>query len=251
MTRLPLSEHGQASESARSSGLWLVKIIGLSLGIAVAMVAMGVIAITALATPSLHSTTAAANALSAQPANGGSMSSTAALTDTTASADSPLPTATPLSTNAPAPTATPTLMETLLPTTTSTPTPTPTPSPAATQHLVVRSSSSSQRASAATKTPTAPPEPLSFSFYYRAYCHKYDDNLQVIDLYITGHGGQPPYDYYNDTTQFGTHTNGMERLTVKTSSGNPVPFKIIIVDSRGQSYMENFFLKTKVHCVTR
>jgi hypothetical protein len=249
MAELPLTENDQASETARSSRLWLVKIIGLSLGIAVAIVAFGVIAITALVTPSSRSATAAVNASSGQPANGASTSSTSALTDTTTSADSPLPIATPLPTDTPMPMATAAPLETLLPTATSTPV--PIPSPTATQRVTFRSSSSNPRISVATRTPQAPPEPLSFSFYYRAYCHRYDDNLQVIDLFITGHGGQPPYDYYNDTTQFGAHTSGLERLTVKTSSGNPVPFKIIIVDSKGQSYMENFFLKTKVRCVNR
>ena len=67
---------------------------------------------------------------------------------------------------------------------------------------------------------------------------------KIVTLMITAHGGQPPYDYYNDTTLLDKSQSGSVRYELKTPSGNPVPFKIIVIDSAGQLYTETFFYKS-------
>lgn len=120
----------------------------------------------------------------------------------------------------------------------STPTPTRTP--------VARRLLTGQAAAPVKRAPTATPTPLDFSFHVDAYC--ITRKTQELRLVITAHGGQPPYTYYNDAVQLDKTTEGSVWYTHKAPAGNPVPFKLIVVDSAGQKYMQEFFYKTYLHC---
>lgn len=96
-------------------------------------------------------------------------------------------------------------------------------------------------------TPT-PNIPFGFYFYVKDYCHKSGENTLVVDVFVTGHGGTPPYTYYHDTEVFASNVTGLSRLTLKAPSGNPIPLKIVVADSAGQRYQEEFFYRSKRRC---
>lgn len=221
---------------------WLFKTIGLAIGLAVLLLVLVVGGILVLESPaSRHA--AAVQAAPAATATPGTESGAAA----------PEPTATE------APTVEPTQTPTdAIPTATPLPTRTPLPTATATATRMAVQASSVTRASVATRpavksapakpnVTSTPVLPLELFFYVKAYCHKSGTSTQVVDLFLTGHGGVPPYDYYNDTTFIGRDP-GMVRFTVKASSGNPVPYKVILLDSSGQRYVNEFFYKTGLHC---
>ncbi len=244
-------------EREQESRRWIVQAIGAAFGLAVLIVAAGAFAIIALESPSARSARAAASIQADQSVNTGPEQAPAgapSLADPPGNGESApshaLPAGAAATTAISMPTQTPLPTELLLPTATSTVVPTPLPT--ATPVPTLRSAPALVRKPATTTAPEVTPEPLGFYFYTYAYCHKYnEDNLLVVDLHVTGHGGQPPYDYYNDTTPFAQGVDGLARLTVKAPSGNPVPFKIVIVDSTGQKYTEDFFYKSRVRCRTR
>ena len=101
------------------------------------------------------------------------------------------------------------------------------------------------RRARATPTPTPAP-PLHFSFHVDARCTT--RQKQDLKLVVTAHGGRGPYTYYNDATLLGRQIKGSVWFTVTAPAGNPVPFKLIVVDSTGRKYMEEFFYKTYLHC---
>jgi len=94
--------------------------------------------------------------------------------------------------------------------------------------------------------PNAPLEPLNFSFYAKGICAT--RKIQNLTMMITAHGGQPPYDYYNFDTVLAKSEKGSVKYIRDAPAGNPVPYKIIIVDSLGQRYSEDFFYKTHLSC---
>ena len=237
MTELP------SSDNKRTSLPWLLPTFGLALGVSVVMVAIVFVGLLALESPSSRRAAASAAA------------STAPLAAPSGSAAEPLPeqavTAAPTATTEPSPT--PTVSPTSTPAPTDTPFPTatatstPTSTPTATRPAATRMAAKSAPAKSPTLTPAGTPLPLNMSFYVKAYCHKSTDSSQVVDMYLTAHDGVPPYDYYNDATQIG-HSAGMIRFTMRASSGNPVPYKIIIIDSAGNRLLNEFFYKTGVTC---
>jgi len=94
-------------------------------------------------------------------------------------------------------------------------------------------------------TPT-PATPLHFSFHIDARCTT--RKKQDLKLVVTAHGGKGPYTYSNDATLLGKQLTGSVWFTVTAPAGNPVPFKLIVVDSTGRKYLEEFFYKTYLHC---
>ncbi len=240
MTELPPAAQPTAERH------WLLKTIGLAIGLAVLLVAVVLGGILVLESPASRR----AAAVQAAPA-------ATAAPDAASSAAAPEPTATEASTVEP--TQTPTeVVPTATPLPTRTPQPTATAAAIATATRTTVQTSSVTRASAATRpaaksasvkpgATSTPVLPLELFFYVKAYCHKKGTSTQVVDLFLTGHGGVPPYDYYNDTTFIGQST-GMVRFTVKAASGNPVPYKVIVLDSSGQRYVKEFFYKTGLHC---
>jgi hypothetical protein len=235
MTELPSPE--KEPESRR----WIFQTVGLAFGLAVLMVVIVTVAVLALESPaSRRAATAQAAPLAATAMISDAAQQQVAMDAPTATAE---PTQTPI---ALPPTATQSPTLTLLPTATQTATPQPT--------ATVRAARSSTTARTVTQATTVQPSvrptqilPLDMSFYVKAYCHKSTDSMQVVDLYLTAHNGVPPYDYYNDTTLIG-HDAGMIRFTMKASSGNPVPYNLLIVDSAGHRLTNVFFYKTGVTC---
>jgi hypothetical protein len=151
--------------------------------------------------------------------------------------DIPAPTAMPLPTNTPLPT------ETATPTATST----PLPSPTATRKPVVKQATVIKIKPTATATASALPDrSLDFSFYWSSYC--ITTKVQHITLMITAHGGQPPYAYYNDATLIDQGQMGSVRYELDAPAGNPVPFKLIVIDRARQRYSETFFYKSQLRC---
>ena len=69
-----------------------------------------------------------------------------------------------------------------------------------------------------------------------------------MTLKITAHGGKPPYDYYNDMTLLGQDVSGSVDYSLVTALGNQIPFKLIVVDSTGQRYVEDIFYKSGLRC---
>ena len=65
---------------------------------------------------------------------------------------------------------------------------------------------------------------------------------------ITGHGGQPPYDYYHDSTLLAKGEFGSVKYTFDAPSGNPVPVKLIVLDSAGHRFVQDMFYKTHLKC---
>ena len=212
--------------------------MGLAFGLAVLMVTVVVVAVLALESPSNRRPAAVRAAPIATP----SSSATGALPEQAVTA-APTAAVEPSLTPTVLPTATPAPTRTPFPTATATSTPTSTPL-ATRAAAAVRTAAKTAAKPLATSTPVLP---LDLFFYVKAYCHKSGTSTQVVDLFLTGHGGVPPYDYYNDTTFIGQNT-GMVRFTLKAASGNPVPYKIILLDSSGQRYMTEFFYKTGLHC---
>lgn len=122
----------------------------------------------------------------------------------------------------------------------ATSTATATPWPTASRKLV------KSAASGIIPTPDATLTPLNFSFYAKAICAT--RKIQNLTLMITAHGGQPPYDYYNDDVVLAKSEKGSVKYSRDAPAGNPVPYKIIIVDSIGQRYSEDFFFKSHLSC---
>lgn len=229
MTELP------SSDPKRPSRAWLVQTFGLAFGVAVVMVAIVFVGVLALESPSNRRPAVRAESLATPSSSAAEPLPEQAVTAAPTATAEPSPTPTVSPTATPAPTNTP------FPTATSTPTSTPTATRAAATRTVAKAVVAKPQATA------TPVLPLDLYFYVKAYCHKSGESLQVVDLFLTAHGGVPPYDYYNDTT-FIARDSGMVRFTMKATSGNPVPYKIIILDSSGQRYMNEFFYKTGVHC---
>ncbi len=120
------------------------------------------------------------------------------------------------------------------------------PAPTPTRTPVARRLLTGQAAALVKRAPTATPAPLDFSFHVDAYC--ITRKTQELRLVITAHGGQPPYTYYNDAVQLDKTTEGSVWYRRTVPAGNPVPFKLIVVDSTGRKYMQEFFYKTHLHC---
>jgi len=120
----------------------------------------------------------------------------------------------------------------------------PTPTAVPTRAPVVRRTAANSSTPA--RAPVATVAPLDFSFHVDAYC--ITRKTQELWLVITAHGGQPPYTYYNDATQLDKTTSGSVWYKHTAPAGNPVPFKLIVVDSAGRKYMQEFFYKTYLHC---
>ncbi len=243
-----MTDH-QPLDKDRTSRVWILKAVGIAFGLAV----VGVAIITAVLMV-VESPPARGSAVLAAPLDPASAPNTLQNTASdTSAAGAPVLVAGPTETLEASPTIEPTSTSTPSPTATAEATATPTSTPVAPTETPAPTRSSTTVRSAvqsASLQPNATPtplRPLDMSFYVKAYCHKSTDNLQVVDLFLTAHGGVPPYDYYNDTTLIG-HDAGMIRYTMKASSGNPVPYKIIILDSRGQRYVNEFFYKTGVSC---
>lgn len=255
-------EPKQPAEKDPTPKPWLLQTVGVALGLAVLMVVIVVVAVLALESPANRRA-----AVRAAPIDSGTV-----VDEAVRQTVAPIPTAT----LEPAPTQTAEPNAELAPTDTSfevdlpivanqaertiarSPTRTPLPTATAVRVSVQAQAPSATRASVPTRTTvqsapakpkatSTPILPLELFFYVKAYCHKSGESLQVVDIFLTAHGGTPPYDYYNDTTFIGQST-GMLRYTMKAASGNPVPYKIIILDSGGQRYVKEFFYKTGVHC---
>lgn len=145
------------------------------------------------------------------------------------------PTRTPLAAATPVPTARPRL----------------TAKPVA-RLVVTRSAASKSSArqpvavTAAPVTATPVPRELDFSFYVKAWCGT--RKTQTLQFMITGHGGQPPYDYYNDAVLLAQKEFGSVRYTFDAPAGNPVPLKLIVVDSAGARFVQDMFYKTHLQC---
>ena len=135
---------------------------------------------------------------------------------------------------------------------TTTPVPTVTPRPIATSTATAAPRSTTSRKLVKPSTPQAMPKPdvplrpLDFSFYAKAWCAT--RKIQNLTLVIAAHGGQPPYDYYNGDVLLAKGEKGMIRYSRDAPAGNPVPYKIIIVDSLGQRYSEDFYYKSHLSC---
>jgi hypothetical protein len=69
-----------------------------------------------------------------------------------------------------------------------------------------------------------------------------------VNINIAGHGGYPPYTYYNDTTLIAQSVHGSAAYSLVAPAGNPTPFKLIVVDSAGQRVMQDLFYKSGLHC---
>jgi hypothetical protein len=187
----------------------------------------------------------AAPAQAAAPAMEPLSSDNAANSDPMQPTNTSAPTATPAPTQTPLPTATPEPTQTPIPTATSTPTRKP-PATRAPASRSAASASSQPAKSAPTIAPTVAVAPLHFSFYIYAYCAT--RKIQNIKITVTALGGTPPYDYYLGTTLIARATNGSIQYDQDAPAGNPVPYKVTIVDSAGQKSSEDFFYKTHLHC---
>ena len=89
--------------------------------------------------------------------------------------------------------------------------------------------------------PSTPLEPLNFSFYAKGTCATRE--IQNLTMMITAHGGQPPYDYYNFDTVLAKSEKGSVKYSRDAPAGNPVPYKIIIVDSRVNATAKTSFTR--------
>jgi hypothetical protein len=96
-----------------------------------------------------------------------------------------------------------------------------------------------------TPVPQIPVDPLHFSFSANASCA--GSGEQNVSVSLTGYGGQPPYTYYNDMTLLAQSVSGSVTFSFVTPAGNPVPLKLIVIDSTGQRVMENQFYKSGLH----
>jgi hypothetical protein len=141
-------------------------------------------------------------------------------------------------------------IEIIDPTATPVPTATPQPITTATRTAAPRSMTSRTLVKSSTPQalpkPIAPQRPLDFSFYAKAWCAT--RKIQNLTLMLTAHGGQPPYDYYDGDVLLAKGEKGSFRYSRDAPAGNPVPYKIIIVDSLGQRYSEDFFFKSHLSC---
>ncbi|HET7377992.1 MAG TPA: hypothetical protein VFK30_14865, partial [Anaerolineae bacterium] len=180
---------------------WLLKTVMMSIGIAALMAAFGFIALNAVDVPSFDLDPAQA-AFKPPVTAIGPAASTASpfLTNLSSPEATPTQTQTPLSTAIPSTSSTP--IETPLPTITATRVIKPLPT--ATLHLAVHSVAAQPVVVAtATPMPTGIPRVLDFSFYIRSITCAGDASRLFVDVMITAHGGQPPYNYYNDMTLIG------------------------------------------------
>ncbi len=269
----------QPLEKDKEPRHWILQTFGLAFGLAVLLVVMVTAVVMAVESPSnrraavraepISSTTAPDAMAAAAPGHSGAPeqavteapiatveptqtpiareAAVAAPTQTTFDVNLPLVANQNRRTIAQAPARTP------LPT--ATPLPSATPVRTATARSVARSAVATRTAAPKSSTPvqrqparTATPiRALDFSFYVKEYCAT-ERSRQILKVVITGHGGAPPYTYYNDATQIGQTTEGTVALEVKAALGNPVPFNLTVVDKTGQRFNQTFFYKSTVHC---
>ncbi|MBI5566582.1 MAG: hypothetical protein HY870_16900 [Chloroflexi bacterium] len=235
----------QPQNHDKQSRYWILQTLGLAFGLAVSLVAIVTVAVLAIESPANQRAAVRAaplsTAASVDAAPGAALEQVVveAPTSTAEPTQTPTelpPTATQSPTRTPLPTATATRLSTPLPTATMRSVVTP-------RTAAPKSSVSVQRLPAATATPI---RALDFSFYVKARCAT--ASTQTLQVVITGHGGHPPYDYYNDTTLLAEKEAGSARYTFDASAGNPVPMKLIVVDSTGQRFVQTMFYKTGLKC---
>ncbi len=266
MTELPSAEKDHKSRH------WLLQSVGLAFGLAVLMVAVVAVVVLALESPSNRRMAGVrATPLAAAAPFDATVATVPEQTATAAPTATAEPTQTPIekSAVAAAPDQTASEMDWLsidgqrqrraaqalaltpVPTVAATATPLPT----VTIRTVARSSALPRASASAPSTsierqPTATATPLrelDFSFYVKTACAQ-EPNRQMVTVMITAMGGVGPYDYYHDTVLLAENTNDSFKLVVKAPVGNPVPFKLIVIDSIGQRYMKEFFYHSTQHC---
>lgn len=251
----------QPLEKDREPRHWIVQTFGLAFGLAVLIIAIVTVVVMGLESPSTRraAVRAAPIATASQPAVVKDTAPDRGATDAPIAAPGPTQMPVTKPTVASAPTQTSFVVSlplvsnranrTVARATTRTPIPTATVKSAsrlvATRAGASQSSAPSQRRLAVTARPVATLAPLNFSFNAGSYCVA--PGTQKVRLMITAHGGQPPYAYYNDANLLGK-TEGTVWYELEAPAGNPVPFKLIVIDATGQKYTEEFFLKTRLHC---
>ncbi len=243
----------QPLEKDRASRFWILKAVGIAFGLAVVGVAIIAVVLMGVESPSARR----AAAVRAAPLDTASQpGATDNLASDASAAGAPLDVSGPTETLEASPTIEPT--PTLTPSPTATAAATATPAPTASPTATVKSAARvvATRAVATVASTPAPRRPvatatpiraLDFSFYVKEYCAS-ERGHQILQVIVTAHGGIPPYDYYNDTTQVATATAGTAKVEVKAILGNPVPFNISVVDKAGQTFRQIFFWKSRVRC---
>jgi hypothetical protein len=256
----------QPMEKDTAPRRWILSTFGLAFGLAVLLVVIVFAAVMALESPANRRAAVQAASIATVTPSGDTALAAPEQTVTTAPTATAGPTQTPVAktmsaVSAPASTALPVdeailsnlALRKIAQASTGTPLPTATPAPtivkpaarpAAVRVTAVAKPSTPAQLPAATVTPI---RQLDFSFYVKEACAN-ERSKQLLKLMITAHGGIPPYDYYNDATQLGHAVKGSVVLDVKAAYGNPVPFKLIVVDSSGQRYSETFFWKSTRRC---
>lgn len=149
------------------------------------------------------------------------------------------------------PTLVPTEVPSEVPTTMPTDLPLPTAKPSSTPRptAIPATVSAPQPVATIQRKPTSTPipaEPLNVSWYADPIC--WGAQTQKVTINLTAHGGQPPYTYYNDSALIAQLTNGSATFSVVSAAGNPIPLKLIAIDSAGQRVTENQFYKSGLHC---
>lgn len=106
---------------------------------------------------------------------------------------------------------------------------------------------SAPRASARRAAPTpVPVVPLHLSYVAKTQCRS--EARMYVDIVVTALGGKPPFDYYNDATLIAQGTKGSGKFTLVAAVGNPVPLKLIVIDSQGTRYSEDLFFRSTLRC---
>lgn len=254
--------HSSPSDHESNHKGWLLRTIGLSVAAAIVIVGVTAVAVTALEAPTQRAARTRSTA-AAEPADVAAATPVAAAVTSNASAV-PIPTMAATVQSAQSAPAVKIPADTevsqaktdsrriLLPVVSSvshltvvSTKPTPTAGSAATSRTFKPQAASGTQSARVTPTPNMP---FGFYFYIKDYCHKSGENTLVVDVFVTGHGGTPPYTYYHDTEVFASNVTGLSRLTLKAPSGNPIPLKIVVADSAGQRYQEEFFYRSKRRC---
>jgi hypothetical protein len=262
----------QPVEKNKETRHWVLQTLGLAFGLAMLMVVVVTVAVLALESPSNRRAAVSAAPIStATPVDtmgGATPEQSATEAPTAAPEPTQTPVADPTSTSAgdqaafeisvpvvanqnqfagalaaareAVPTATVAITQVVTPVATKT-------APSVARVIVPKPTAVAPRLPAAT---AAPFHPLDFSFYVKEYCAT-ERSFQILQVMLTAHGGVPPYDYYNDATQVGQGVAGSVVVEVKAAYGNPVPFKLIVIDKTGQRYSETFFWKSTRRCSWR